>query len=239
MIQWVGSTTICQGLASLNAPCTGNSVSFGCRCWSSDISSNLTQWFSNFGFADFAARQRDGFWRFWQLWPNMTGLQRIWVQGMSSRQGCEKTRKWFEPTQHFGNYGIDKTTKVKERNGKHFFKKSQPLVYIYVILWPDLLTPFNLCKIWLQPQVSVLKTNTRMTWNCTRQRLWTSIGFLGFWVGADDLRRFWFEPAGRSNFGTASWRQRLRGRSRDVWRKITEDLETFLMFFPSAKAYNL
>lgn len=82
---------------------------------SSDISSNLTQWFSNFGFADLAARWfRDGFWRFWQLWPNMTGLQRIWVQGMSSRQGCEKTRKPFEPTRHFGNYGIDKQGKLKK-----------------------------------------------------------------------------------------------------------------------------
>ena len=74
------------------------------------------------------------------------------------------------------------TGQVKEKHGKQFLNKSQPFAYIYGILWPDLSMPFNLCKIWLQPYVSVLETNTGMTCNCNKTKAmnihWVS-GFLG------------------------------------------------------------
>ena len=187
MIQWVGSIIIYQGLASLERAMhwqLGWFVFFTKKrleTQSSDISSNLTQWFSNFGFADLAARWfRDGFWRFWQLWPNMTGLQRIWVQGMSSRQGCEKTRKPFEPTRHFGTTVLTNRGKLKKSMVNSSLK--DPTFSVHLCHFMD--RSFNALQLVqdlkLQPHCRYLKQTPE--WHATATRQKGCEHPLGFWV---------------------------------------------------------
>lgn len=116
------------------------------------------------------------------------------------------------------------TGQVKEKHGKQFLKKSQPLVYIYVILWTWSFNALQLVQdLKLQPQLSVLKTNTRMTWNCNKTKAvnihWVS-GFLGrCWRFATILVwTSWEIEFWNSVLAAETSREKQRCLERDNWR---------------------